>query len=349
MRDVIILHNSFSQPDDELYLSQSGVLEQVDAVGWALRELGIEFEIIAIDNIRQLTSILTAHGEDIIFNLAEEFTNSIEQACYVPAICEAFGKSCTGNDTKALLLCQNKATAKSILSGAGVRCPQGIVITPWQMELLDTLAAGKYMIKPALCDAGEGISLQSVVKLPEDCQKTQQLISRLYEKFEMPIVVEQFIAARELNVAMMQQGNDVRVLAVAEIDFSAFPNDMPKIVDYDAKWQKDCFTYNNTPRKLPAILSGSSYEEIYLMSIAAWNALGCRDYARIDFRIDEQGKAYVIEVNPNPDITPDSGFAAAADYAKVSYGKFVNTMINNALSRLQCLKTATKTKVEYAG
>ncbi len=334
-RSILIIHNTFGSKDDPLYMSRSGVMDQVHAVAAALDNMQMPYDILPVEDIKHLTKLIGSRRENIIFNLAEEFSGSIEQACYVPAVCTAFGKSCTGNDTPGLTLCQNKAQAKSLLSGAHLRCPAGTVIGFGQAVLLDNLEDGSYFVKPAFCDASEGISSNSVVKLPDEHDRALSLIRHLQMEFGQPVIVEQFIPSRELNVSVMQRGREPKVLAIAEIDFSAFTGDMPRIVDYDAKWMVDSFGYKNTPRKIPADLDAPRRQEVEKMAIDAWRAMGCRDYARVDFRLDDDGTPYILEVNPNPDISADSGFAAALDCAGVTYERFVWTVINNAVCRFE--------------
>lgn len=345
-RNSLIIHNTFGSPEDTLYPSRAGVMDQVNAVADSLDNMQMPYNIVPVDDIKHLTKLLAGYKEQIVINLAEEFCGSIEQACYVPAVCAAFGKSCTGNDTSALLLCQNKAQAKSLLSGASLRCPAGTVVGFGQAALLGGLNEGRYFIKPALCDASEGISANSVVKLPSEHDRAVELIRRLQMEFGQPVIVEQFIPSRELNVAILQRGREPKVLAVAEIDFSAFSDDMPRIVDYEAKWVSGSFGYNNTPRRLPAALDDDKRREVERMAIAAWQAVGCRDYARVDFRLDDDGTPYILEVNPNPDISPDSGFAAALEYAGIDYDRFVWTIVNNAVNRFEKQQAAKNTQTQ---
>jgi D-alanine-D-alanine ligase len=146
--------------------------------------------------------------------------------------------------------------------------------------------------------------------------------------------VEKYIAGREFNIALLQSGSDLRTLPVAEIDFSAFGSQKPAIVDYDAKWKKDSFSYNNTPRIIPADLMEQAAQKIRQYAVQAWNILGCSDYARADFRMDEKQNVFLIDLNPNPDISPDAGFAAALDAAHITYRNFIKTVIDNAEKRL---------------
>lgn len=333
MDRVLILHNTFGSPDDPLYQSRAGVMDQVCAVEQSLIKLGVGHQIVPVENLKHLTALLASRPEKLLFNLAEEFTGSAD-ACYVPAVCWAFNKSCTGNDTPALLLSLNKMHAKAILNQAGLPCPQGTVLYPGHPIELSRLSSGRYILKPACSDASEGITCDSVVALPADLQKAVKCVSELHAQFNQPVIIEQFIPARELNVSVIEMNGMPKVMPLAEIDFSAFDGSMHKIVDYAAKWHPDSFGFNNTPRKIPADLLHDVAEHVRSLAVAAWRALGCRDYARVDFRLDEDLNPYILEINPNPDISPDAGFAAAIAAGNIPYQQFVRAMIENAHVRM---------------
>lgn len=327
MQSVLILHNTFGDPNDRYYLSRYGVMDQVNAVALALEHLGIEYDVAAVEDLAAVAKLLADREEKVIFNLVEEFVSDNEQACYVPALCKAYGKLCTGNGTSAMVLGRDKAVTKSVLNAYGVRCPQGTIITSGNAGVLASLPAGKYIFKPACCDASEGICNDSILELPAELGRAENLVTGLAARFSQHIVAEQYIEARELNVSLLEVAGVPRVIAIAEIDFSAFSKDMVKIVGYEAKWQQDSFEYNNTNRILPALLSPETITEVEKMALAGWRAIGCSGYARIDFRMDSNDVPYVIEVNPNPDISPDAGFAAALKYAGIEYDSFVSGLV----------------------
>jgi D-alanine-D-alanine ligase len=335
MNDVLILHNTFGDTGDPLYPSRAAVTEQVEAVGQSCEKLGIKYNVLAVENISHLMSILAGRKEKIIFNLVEEFIGDIKQACFVPLICQSFNKSCTGSKTPVLITAQNKSQTKKLLAERNLPCPAGVTFEQKEKFNAELLGKGKYIIKPALSDASEGITTENVVQIPCESEKAKKIVQQLQKKFKQPVIMEQFICARELNVSVLEKNGKIEVLPIAEIDFSAFPKDLPRIVDYDAKWQKDSFAYNNTPRKIPADLNKKLSSEIEQLAISAWNALDCRDYVRVDFRLDENDRPYIIEVNPNPDISADAGFAAALEAAGIRYEMFVLAIIENADKRLK--------------
>jgi len=329
MEPVLVLYNDFTVADG-FEESRAGVMDQVRAVCAALDALGIEHTAAAVRDLRHLAAILLERLERLIFNLAEEFAD-IRQAVYVPALGEAFGVGVTGGSTESLFLAQHKARAKAVLSAAGLPCPEGVCVEPGRSLDASALPSGAYIVKPACTDASEGIEADCVVTLPS--LEAEALVRRVHERFGQPALVERFIPDRELNVSIVEIAGRPCVMPLAEIDFSAFAAGQPRIVDYEAKWVADSFGYNNTPRKIPAELSEEAADEIRTLAVKAWQALDCRDYARVDFRLDESGRPYVLEVNPNPDISPDAGFAAALAAGKMEYSRFVRTMLTNAAAR----------------
>jgi D-alanine-D-alanine ligase len=340
MEKVLVLYNQVEESDESFLESRSGIMDQVNAVVDSLEELNIEYETIPVRDLRHLTQILPTREEKLVFNLIEDFEGSINQVNVVPALYEAFGFGYTGNGTEALFLSLDKTLAKAVLIAAGLPCPAGISIQPEQMFSLDILKKGKYIIKPACTDASEGIEVDSVVDVPSAAAIDR--IKWIHEKFNQAAIVEQYIPSRELNVSVIETENGVKVLPIAEIDFSAFSKKQFKIVDYDAKWIKDSFGYNNTPRIIPAPLDETVAEKVRSLAIEAWQALNrnesgrvnrCHGYARVDFRLDENDSPYVLEVNPNPDISPDAGLAAALAADGIPYKMFVLMMLQNAIRK----------------
>lgn len=334
MEDVLVLYNQIDSSDPAFHESRSGVLAQVQAVLEALDKLGIESQSLAVENLPHLVSLLKQRKEKLIFNLIEEFPASARDACAVPALCEAFGAGCTGNGTEALFLAQDKGRTRAILTAVGLPCPVGLILEPGRPFPKDKFKKGLYIIKPVCSDASEGITQDSIVTIPSP-QAVEQ-VEKIHQTFHQAALIEQFIPARELNVSILETAGKLRVLPLAEIDFSAFPEGIPRIVDYLAKWVKDSFAYQNTPRLIPAPLEESLAETIRGLAIQAWQALDCRGYARVDFRLDEKNRPYILEINPNPDISPDAGFAAALAAASIPYERFVWLMLQNAIQNRNC-------------
>ena len=333
-KNILLVHNAAKSGvagENRFEQSNAGVLEEVGVVCAALERLGIKYRIETLERLSELPGILNRSPEEIVFNLVEDLKGQTLDLCYVPALCRAYGKSCTGGDTPCLLLAQDKWQTKAILQAANLPCPAGLIVPVGEKIRITELPSGPYIVKPALSDASEGIDTDSVVDQPGPA--LDKAVGRIHKQLEQPALIEQFIPNRELNVALLQDGREVKVLAIAEIDFSAFDPGSKRIVDYSAKWLTDSFAYKNTPRIIPARLSEKCADSVRRYAIAAWNALGCQDYARVDFRLNEKGGIFILEVNPNPDISPDAGFAAALTAAQISFDDFVKILIDNASSR----------------
>ena len=345
---VLVLHNIPREKADggdaPAYLeSDAGVMEEVHAVDAALEKLGAVHRIAGARVLSDLPAILASSTEDIVFNLVEGFHSYPMEANYVPAICMAFGKECTGNTSSCLQLTLDKWQTKGVLSAATLPTAVGVMIPVGKTVRRSKLPAGPYIVKPPSADASEGIDADSFVTEPGAALR--KVVKRIHEQFGQPALIEQYVGNRELNVSLLQKGNQVDVLAIAEIDFTAFSDDKPRIVDYSAKWKPETFEYQNTPRILPAPLSEQTEEQVRHCAIEAWRSLGCRDYARVDFRIDDEGQPTILEVNANPDISPEGGFAAALEFAKLSYEQFVELMITNAYSRLRARQEPEKVAI----
>jgi D-alanine-D-alanine ligase len=153
--------------------------------------------------------------------------------------------------------------------------------------------------------------------------------SFLVETYKQDVILEEYIPGRELNVAILGG----KPLPISEISFTGLPEDLPNIVTYDGKWTDGSVYYNHTKPVCPAPLNEKLKKKIESTALLAYNAMNCRDYSRVDIRLSNDGIPYVIEVNPNPDISSDSGFARAAAAEGISYDELLYTIANFALTR----------------
>jgi ribosomal protein S18 acetylase RimI-like enzyme len=161
------------------------------------------------------------------------------------------------------------------------------------------------------------------------------VIRRVHRDFKHPALIEQFFGTRELNVSVLRRGGQPEVLPLAEIEFRGYGRNRPPIVDYAAKWHADSFEYKNTVRVIPARLPPKLARDIRRCALAAWKTMGCDDYARVDLRLTDDGRYAILEINPNPDISPESGFAAALKAQGIPFSGFVLAMCVNAARRQQ--------------
>lgn len=330
---ILILHNT-PQPagvDKAFTESEAGVLAEVQAVEQALRQLRLAHRTVGIRTFQELPAVLAAADETVVFNLVEGFRVDPEASALVPSVVRSFGKACTGNDTRGLLLSLDKWQSKTLLAAGGLPTPEGLLVPPGQPVPTRIPFDGPFIVKPVEADASEGIDKTSVIVKPG--RALRDAVRRIHHRWAGPALIERFIDGRELNVSVVCRADTLEVLPLAEIDFSAFEADRPRIVGYEAKWLADSFEYRHTPRLIPAPLPKRLTERIRALAKDACRVLSCLDYCRVDFRLDEGNRPYVLEVNANPDITPDAGFAAALEAAAISYDAFIKLTVENALAK----------------
>ena len=328
---VLILHQRVTGGS---LASDAGVLSEVAAVQEALDSLGVCHRVADAGSIEDVVCAVSGGVEPVVFNLVESFTEHAETAAGVPAVCESFGRECTGADSAALALTLDKVQTREALTAAGVRVPAAAVVGIGAAVSSNGLPPGPWIVKPAASDASEGIRAETSV-VCEPGRRLAAAVEAVHAKLHQPALVEQLVGTREINVSLLENGGRVEVLPLAEIDFSAFPSSQPRVVDYAAKWEPESFAFRNTPRIIPAGLPPGLAEHIRELALAAWRSTGCRDYARVDFRLEDSGTVFALEVNANPDISPDAGFAAALDACSMPFVDFVGMVYRNALARFK--------------
>jgi len=330
MTSVLILYNEPRPAGSGWHEADAGVMAEVEAVAAALTAAGIPHRRAGVRRLADLPEQIAGGDERVVFNLVEALDGPASDACFVPAVCRALGREPTGNDAAALTLCLDKGQAKAALAAAGVPTPTAVVV-PLHGAPGPT-PPGTVVVKPVQADASEGIDEAAVVD-GHDPSAVAAAVARVHRDFHQPALVEAYIAGRELNVSLIERDGRLEILPLAEIDFSAFPAGKPKIVGYAAKWRPDSFEFHHTPRIIPAPLPAAVVAAVRGHAEAAWHATGCQDYARVDLRLDAHDRPYVLEINPNPDIAPDAGFAAALAAASLPYAEFVRAMVANAAGR----------------
>jgi D-alanine-D-alanine ligase len=311
-------------PDD---LSEKEFSNQIESVKKKLSKYFRKVYSLAVNrNIEQAIKRINKISPDIIFNFVESVEGIASYEYCMAGVFQLLGIEFTGNLPSCLGNCLNKARTKNILRSFGVKTPNYITVNPKEKFTEKNFTLSYPVILKLLNeDASIGISEFSVVKNFKQLKKQLNFLTRTYRQ---EVIIEEYIEGRELNVAIL--GN--RVLPISEIDFDGLPDVMPKIVTYDGKWIADTLYYKNTKPKCPAKLNKGIKNKIEKAALVSFEALNCRDYARVDIRLKDN-TPYVIEVNPNPDISFDSGFARAALAAGISHEELLNTVASFALLR----------------
>jgi D-alanine-D-alanine ligase len=336
----------FNEPalsrDDPDWASEAGVLESVEAVwsgliarGHRPRKLGLGGSVP-----QALESLANIGAPDVVFNLFEGFGGVGQGEAEITGLVELLGFPVTGSPGECLALVRDKARTKWLLAGAGLPTPEFLLIgedDALSIDCLDKmLSAGPLIVKPAHEDASLGIGSESVVT---DLDAVARQIHQVRDRYG-PVLVERFIVGREFNAAILAL-SEPELLPLAEIEFSGGGARGWQIVTYDAKWDVGGAADRATPPRCPAEVDPPTQERINQIALAAFRVTGCRDYARVDLRTDDQGRVFVLEVNGNPDIGPSAGFARSLRSAAIVYEEFVERLVNNSLSTRATVRSAT--------
>ena len=333
LRSLLILHNLPSEEPQfraNCGVSDAGVLHAVRHVAAALTALHLPHRVAGVRRLTDLPAVLAAGDESVVFNLVERLDGGANDCNFVPAVCRALGRGCTGGPTESLVLTLDKDLAKARLVAHGVRTPPGVVVPVGEAPPA-TLPDGPLFVKPLSSDGSEGIDSTSLVR--DKRMQLAAVVARVHQQYGQPALIEVFIEGREFNLAVMERAGEIVPLPVAEIDFSLFPADRPHFVDYAVKWNPGTIAGQVSPRRVPAPLDAATTARLQALACRAWQACGCQDYARIDTRMDPSGKVYVLDVNVNCDLSPMAGLPAALAAAGVSFEAFVKQMIENAMRR----------------
>lgn len=304
-----------------------GVLPCVTAVHRALIGLGHFVNVVALaPPHEQVKDMLASLDADIVFNLFEGFPGQPQTEAIVPEIASELGLPYTGCSGVVLRLALDKAKVKKLLLAAGIPTPDFQLLSPQKMSIFRL----RYpcIVKPVGEDASHGINAESVAYDYPSLQKRVKMISEAYDE---QALVEEYIDGREFNVTVMGNSH-YTILPTSEIVYT-LPPDMPAILTYEAKWEPDSVYYKGTQAVCPAKVTHKIQTSIRDTALAAYRLLGCSGYARVDMRMGKTGKINVIEVNPNPDISPDAGAARQASAAGMNYIKFIEKTVKLALEK----------------
>lgn len=307
---------------------QTDVLIQAGAVCTVLRELGYEPVLVSATlNISKLQREIKELRPSFVFNLAESVEGHGRFIHLPPAMLDSLQIPYTGSRTDAIYLTSNKLTTKKILAAAGLPFPPGFS----RRDLLRSTVApyGDYIIKSIWEHASIGLEEDSVVTVSNG----EELLSRVEEtekRLGVDCFAELFIEGREFNLSLLAAAGGCQVLPPAEIRFEDYPERKPRIVGYRAKWLEDSFEYLHTVRSFEFEHSDQALlQSLSGIALRCWTLFELQGYARVDFRVDAEGRPWVLEINVNPCLSPGAGFAAAAERAGLSFKEVIERIIQD--------------------
>ncbi|WMW26103.1 methyltransferase domain-containing protein [Methanolobus sediminis] len=334
-RNVVVV---FGDPRKNDSLKPCGVFDDddmytIDQLKGGLHELE-NYSFKYLDNHDTLVTDLAKirSKTDFIFNLCDEgYDNDPKKELHVPAILEMFDIPYTGSGPQCLAFCYDKALVRGIAKDLGVPVPEGIVVKG-EDTLFELPMDFPVIVKPNFGDSSFGLNQHSV------CNSRDEVVRAIYDireglGYDKPILVEEFLTGKDLSIGII--GNppeNYTVLPLTQEDYSDLPEDLPKLCGYEAKWIPDSPYWKI--KSAPANLPKETEELIIECSLKLINRLECRDYTRLDWRLDEKGNPKLLEVNPNPGWCWDGHLAKMAKIADISYSDMISMILKSADERI---------------
>lgn len=313
--------------DDPMWASRADVAFVATSVATALASAGYDPQLVGVDgDLAGLRNRLLEHEADCAFNLCESLVGDARLESAVPLVLELLDIPFTGSPPEVLAFALRKDRVKQRLEAAGIPTPRGQVLTrpDDSCDLPFPL-----IVKPVREDGSAGISHASVVRDPDELARVVQSV---VTSFRQPALAEEYIDGREFNVAMLGPPTP-RVLPLSEIDFSGLPDGVPRIVSYDAKWTSGSVDDLGTVPVMHPSLPNALAARVRRVAADAFRAVGVRDYGRVDVRLAANGVPYVVDVNPNCDLSPHAGMARAAAAVGIDYEDLAGLLVRYALRR----------------
>jgi D-alanine-D-alanine ligase len=322
--NILLLHDAV--PPDAPPDAQDTLL-QARAIEAALTELGHTVAVHPVtSDLDALAQRLAARTPALVFNLVESLAGSDATAVAVPALLDGVGIPYTGSRAASLALSNDKCVAKALLVRFGLPTPEWVEDdrTPRPFR------ADRYIVKARFEHASKDLEDDAIVECDSQ-DAARNAVRERSRALGRPCFAERFIRGREFNLSVLAGPAEPEVLAPAEIDFSAFPPGKARMVGYRAKWIEDSFEFANTPRTFDFRADDAPLlATLETLARTTFQALQLSGYARVDFRVDDDGP-WILEVNANPCLTPDAGFAAALARSGIRYKDAIDRIVRAAL------------------
>ena len=323
--EILIFHQFV--PDDALP-DEKDVLVQAEEISKVLVRAGYSVRTVPVDNSFLFVSEILKKPY-AVFNLVETFSGSAVSAHLVPLMLEQFGIPFSGNSSSAIFLTTNKLLTKEILFANNVPTAN------WHIKGRDEeFQKDLYIFKPVSEDASIGITDENLKHL-ESSEQADAAIEYFEKKYDLPYFCEKFIDGREFNVSVIGNKGEPRVLFPAEMVFFQKGHEN-KILCYDSKWNEESEKYDSSRRSFDlGDEDRKLIKKLKSISEKCWEIFNLSGYVRVDFRVDRKNNPFVLEINANPCLSPDSGMFAAAKNEGLSYDDLINIILAEAKNESQ--------------
>lgn len=326
MKKAVILHSDVppDASEDEL-----DCLRQAETIAEALRKLDYDPVLMPfVPDLEQTSKALNSLRPEFVFNLVETIYGKGILIHFAPAFLDYLNIPYTGCGTDAMFLTSNKPLAKQMMQMAGIPTPAWI--SPSGI-FSGAAPSNIYLLKASWEDASVGLDENSIFTLT-DTTDVVALMAERKKKIGGPCFAEAYIDGREFNMALIAGKSGVQALPPAEMQFFGYAPGKLKLLDYRAKWLEGTFEYENTARTMDfAAEDDQLIANLQDIAKQCWELFGLRGYARVDFRIDQNGNPWVLEINANPCLSLEAGFAFAVDRAGLQYSEAIELIIQDAL------------------
>jgi len=287
------------------------------------------------DHSSLIESLTKSVGKvDFVLNLCDEgFNNEATKELHVPALLEMLGLNYTGGDPQCLAYCYDKSLVRGVASELDVPVPAAFTVMPEDTAFISLPLAFPLIVKPNFGDSSVGITVDSVCY---DVKQLEQALAniRQWAGFDEPVLVEQFLTGKDISVGIIgNPPHGYQVLPIIEEDYSAIPQGLPRICGYEAKWDESSVYFTGI-KSIVADLPSETTRFLTASCIKLFERLGCRDYARFDWRLDENGTPRLLEVNPNPGWCWDGHLARMAEFAGIDYRGMLHEILKACEERL---------------
>ncbi|MCC6918422.1 MAG: hypothetical protein IT548_04425 [Alphaproteobacteria bacterium] len=310
-------------PENATAAIANAMVATLGGIGWTAEHRKFD------GDLRLLLDDLRNDPPDFIFNIVEGFLGTDRLAFFGTGVYETAGVPFAGSGSFGLMAGTDKLVCKRMLRSEAIPTPGYAEGPDWSALKEDRL----YIVKAIGEHASLGLDQGAVVQ----GRSAVEARAAAYEaQHKSKVFAEEFIAGREFNVAIIEDAGGPRVLPLAEMDFTGFPEHMHRIVDYAAKWKDDTVQYKSTNRRfIDEAAEAGLAAQLRETALKVWKLFDLGGWARVDFRIDAAGNPFVIDVNVNPDISHDAGLAAAAAEAGIAYPRLIEGIIAAGLRRVR--------------